>query len=143
TLAQTTGGILFAVAAAYFGYIFLLAGLDSTERKRMAVILFLFIGCMLFWAGFEQTGASLNLFAERYVDRNVYNWEIPTAWFQSFNSMFILIFAVPFSMLWVALAKRNLDPSAPAKFGLGLILLGVGFLFMVWAASIVSQGGKA
>lgn len=143
TVAQTTSWILFSVATLYFGYIFLLAGLDATERKRMAVILFLFIGCMLFWAGFEQTGASLNLFAERYVDRSVFNWEIPTAWFQSFNSMFILIFAVPFSMLWVALAKRNLDPSAPAKFGLGLILLGVGFLFMVWAANIVSQGGKA
>jgi proton-dependent oligopeptide transporter, POT family len=46
-------------------------------------------------------------------------------------------------MLWVALAKRNLDPSAPAKFGLGLIMLGLGFLFMVWAANIVSDGGKA
>jgi len=146
TVAQTTGGILFGIAVAYFAYIFLLAGLDSTERKRMAVILFLFIGCMLFWAGFEQTGASLNLFAERYVDRTIGwlgGWEIPTAWFQSFNSMFILIFAVPFSMLWVALAKRNLDPSAPAKFGLGLIMLGLGFLFMVWAANIVSDGGKA
>ncbi len=146
TLAQTTGFILFAVAIAYFAYIFLLAGLDSTERKRMAVILFLFIGCMLFWAGFEQTGASLNLFAERYVDRTIgwlNGWEIPTTWFQSFNSLFILIFAVPFSMLWVGLAKRNLDPSAPAKFGLGLIMLGLGFLFMVWAANIVSDGGKA
>jgi POT family proton-dependent oligopeptide transporter len=54
-----------------------------------------------------------------------------------------LIFATPFSMLWVALAKRNLDPSAPAKFGLGLILLGLGFIFMVIAANIVSQGGQA
>jgi POT family proton-dependent oligopeptide transporter len=146
TVAQTTGGVLFGIAVVYFAYIFALAGLDSTERKRMAVILFLFIGCMLFWAGFEQTGASLNLFAERYVDRTVgwlNNWEIPTAWFQSFNSLFILIFAVPFSMLWVALARRNLDPSAPAKFALGLIMLGLGFLFMVWAANIVSDGGKA
>jgi POT family proton-dependent oligopeptide transporter len=146
TVAQTTGGVLFGIAVVYFAYIFAFAGLDSTERKRMAVILFLFIGCMLFWAGFEQTGASLNLFAERYVDRTVgwlNNWEIPTAWFQSFNSLFILIFAVPFSMLWVALARRNLDPSAPAKFALGLIMLGLGFLFMVWAANIVSDGGKA
>jgi len=145
TLAQTTSWILFSVAGLYFGYIFLFAGLDPTERRRMAVILFLFIGCMLFWAGFEQTGSSLNLFAERYVDRTIHSigWEIPTQWFLSFNSLFILIFAVPFSMLWVALARRNMDPSAPAKFGVGLIMLGLGFLFMVWAANIVSQGGKA
>jgi POT family proton-dependent oligopeptide transporter len=99
----------------------------------------------MFWAGFEQTGASLNLFAERYVDRFVdsLNFEIPTAWFQSLNSIYILIFATPFSMLWVALAKRNLDPSAPAKFGIALILLGIGFVFMVIAANIVSQGGQA
>jgi POT family proton-dependent oligopeptide transporter len=145
TLAQLTGAVLVSVAVAYFAYMFFFAGLDTVEKKRMGVILFLFIGCALFWAGFEQTGASLNLFAERYVDRMVdaFSFEIPTAWFQSLNSVFILMFAAPFSMLWVALAKRNLDPSAPAKFGLALILLGLGFLFMVAAASIVAQGGKA
>ena len=144
-IARGTGGVLIGIAAVYFAYMLLFAGLDSVEKKRMLVILFLFIGCALFWAGFEQTGASLNLFAERYVDRfiDTFNFEIPTAWFQSLNSIYILIFATPFSMLWVALAKRNLDPSAPAKFGLALILLGLGFIFMVIAASIVSQGGQA
>lgn len=144
-MARGTGGVLIGIAAVYFAYMLLFAGLDSVEKKRMLVILFLFIGCALFWAGFEQTGASLNLFAERYVDRFVdaFNFEIPTAWFQSLNSIYILIFATPFSMLWVALAKRNLDPSAPAKFGLALILLGLGFIFMVIAANIVSQGGQA
>jgi proton-dependent oligopeptide transporter, POT family len=143
TLAQATGALLAAISIGYFAYMFLFAKLDSVEKKRMAVILFLFIGCALFWAGFEQTGASLNLFAERYVDRIVGTFEIPTEWFQSLNSTFILAFAVPFSMLWVALAKRNLDPSAPAKFGFALILLGLGFLFMVLAASVVSRGEQA
>jgi len=145
SLARTTGAVLVAVAALYFAYMFFFASLDSVEKKRMVVILFLFVGCALFWAGFEQTGASLNLFAERYVDRVIggINFEIPTAWFQSINSIFILVFAAPFSVLWVALAKRNLDPSAPAKFGIALILLGVGFLFMVMAATVVAAGGKA
>jgi len=145
TLAQTTGVLLTAIAVGYFAYMFLLAGLNSTEKKRMWVILFLFIGCALFWAGFEQTGASLNLFAERYVDRTIeaLDFVIPTAWFQSLNSVFILVFAAPFSMLWVALGKRNLDPSAPAKFAFGLILLGLGFLFMVAASSIVARGDQA
>ncbi|HVF15257.1 MAG TPA: peptide MFS transporter [Steroidobacteraceae bacterium] len=145
SLAQTTGAVLVAVAALYFAYMFFFASLDAVERKRMVVILFLFIGCALFWAGFEQTGASLNLFAERYVDRTLeaINFEIPTAWFQSVNSVFILIFAAPFSVIWLTLAKRNLNPSAPAKFGFALILLGVGFLFMVAAANVVAGGGKA
>ena len=144
-LAQFTGIVLASIAVGYFAYMFLFAGLETIEKKRMGVILFLFIGCALFWAGFEQTGASLNLFAERYTDRYVesLNWEIPTEWFQSLNPVFILIFATPFSVLWVALAKRNLDPAAPAKFAFGLILLGLGFLFMVWAANIVADGGKA
>ncbi len=145
SLAQTTGVVLAAVALLYFAYMFLFAKLDATEKKRMVVILFLFIGCALFWAGFEQTGASLNLFAERYVDRTLESigFVIPTAWFQSVNSVFILMFAAPFAALWTSLARRNLNPSAPAKFGLALILLGIGFLFMVAAANVVAQGGKA
>jgi proton-dependent oligopeptide transporter, POT family len=145
SLAQTTGAVLVAVAALYFAYMFFFASLDAVEKKRMVVILFLFIGCALFWAGFEQTGASLNLFAERYVDRmlDAFNFELPTAWFQSVNSVFILVFAAPFSVIWLTLAKRNLNPSAPAKFGFALILLGVGFLFMVAAANVVAGGGKA
>jgi POT family proton-dependent oligopeptide transporter len=145
TLAQTTGAVLVVVTAGYFIYMFLFAQIDSTERKRMWVILFLFVGCALFWAGFEQTGASLNLFAERYVDRSLgaFDFVIPTPWFQSLNAIFIIIFAAPFSVLWVGLAKRNLDPSAPAKFGLGLIMLGLGFVFMVIAASVVARGEQA
>jgi POT family proton-dependent oligopeptide transporter len=145
TLARLTGGVLAGVAVAYFAYMFFFAGIDAIEKKRMVVVLFLFVGCALFWAGFEQTGASLNLFADRYVDRHIdaFDFEIPTAWFQSLNPIFILLFAAPFSMLWVGLARRNLDPSAPAKFGFGLILLGLGFVFMVIAANIVAQGGQA
>lgn len=145
TLARLTGAVLVGVATAYFVYLFFFATLTPLEKRRMVVIAFLFVGCALFWAGFEQTGASLNLFAERYVDRSIeaLNFEIPAAWFQSLNSVFILLFAAPFSMLWVALAKRNMDPSAPAKFGLALILLGIGFLFMVVAAKLVAGGGKA
>lgn len=145
SLAQTTGAVLAAFAVLYFGYMFFFASLDTIEKKRMVVILFLFVGCALFWAGFEQTGASLNLFAERYVDRTLaaIDFVIPTAWFQSINSVFILIFAAPFAALWTSLARRNLNPSAPAKFGFALILLGIGFLFMVVAANAVASGEKA
>jgi proton-dependent oligopeptide transporter, POT family len=143
SLVRGTSAVLAAVVLGYFAYMLLLAELDTAERKRMVVLLFLFAGCALFWAGFEQTGPSLNLFAERYVDRMIGTFEIPTHWFQSLNSLFILVFAVPCSMLWIALARRNLDPSAPAKFAFGVILLGLGFLFMVMAANVVSRGEQA
>jgi proton-dependent oligopeptide transporter, POT family len=144
-VADNTLGLLSIAAALYFLYMFFFAGLDATEKKRLLVILYLFIGCAFFWAGFEQTGSSLNLFAERFTDRHLssIDFMIPTGWFQSINSIFILMFGAPFSMLWVWLAKRQLDPSAPVKFALGLILLGLGFLFMVWAANIVAGGQQA
>jgi POT family proton-dependent oligopeptide transporter len=101
------------------------------------------MGCAMFWSGFEQSGSSMNLFADRYTQLD-YEWfSIPSTWFQSINSMFIIIFAPVFAWLWVALAKRNLNPSTPAKFGFGLLLLAIGFLVMVGASMIVVNGDQA
>ena len=98
----------------------------------MRGILILFIGAALFWSGFEQAGSSMNLFAERLTDRTVLGFEIPASWLQSVNPIFIIIFAPVFGWLWVALGSKN--PSIPAKFGIGLLLLGIGFQVMAWAA---------
>jgi POT family proton-dependent oligopeptide transporter len=108
------------------------------------VIGVLFVGSALFWAGYEQAGSSLNLFAERYTDRTLsaIHFLIPTGWFQSLNPAFIIIFAPLVAWLWMALAKRNLNPSAPAKFAIGLIVMGSGFLGMAAAATIVAHGSK-
>ncbi|MGH8186578.1 MAG: peptide MFS transporter, partial [Steroidobacteraceae bacterium] len=110
------------------------------ERKRVIVMIALFAACAIFWAGFEQTGASLNLFAERHTDRDIFGWEMPAGVLQAVNPAFIIIFAPVFAAIWVTLGKRNLDPAAPAKFALGLILMGVGFLVMFLAARYVVQG---
>ena len=96
----------------------------------------------VFWSGFEQAGSSLNLFAERYTERGFFGKEIPAGWSQSLNPMFILIFSPFIASLWVNLAKRNLNPSIPLKFALGLIQLGLGFLVMVFAAKLVVTGDK-
>ena len=126
----------------YFAYYFLFADLTTEERRRGVVLVVLFIGCALFFSGFEQAGSSLNLFAERYTDRMILNFEIPSAWFQSLNSVFIVLCAPFFAWLWIALARRKLNPSAPAKFALGLMLMGSGFLVMAAAAAIVAHGSK-
>ena len=100
------------------------------------VLVVLFVGCALFFSGFEQAGSSLNLFAERYTDRMIgwLHFVIPTGWFQSLNSIFIVLCAPFFAWMWIALARRHMNPSAPAKFALGLMLMGSGFLVMAAAA---------
>ena len=144
TLAQTTTALIVAMAVLYFGYLFSFAGLSAEERRRAVVILVLFLGSALFWSGYEQAGSSLNLFAERYTDRSIgwLHFVVPTGWFQSLNPAYIIIFAPAFAWAWVALAKRNLNPSAPAKFAIGVILMGSGFLIMAAAAVIVAGGSK-
>ncbi len=131
---------LVALAAGYFGYLLFFAGLDLDERKRVVAMIALFIACAMFWAGFEQAGSSFNLFAERHTDRDVFGWNMPAGVLQAVNPLFIILFAPVFAALWVNLGRRNLDPSAPAKFAVGLILMGFGFLVMFLAARYVVAG---
>jgi proton-dependent oligopeptide transporter, POT family len=128
------------LAAGYFAYLLFFAGLDTDERKRVVAIIALFSACAMFWAGFEQAGASFNLFAERHTDRNIFGWDMAAGVLQAVNPLFIIIFAPVFAAIWVNLGRRNLDPSAPAKFAVGLILMGCGFLVMFFAARYVVKG---
>jgi len=135
--------VIVGMAVLFFAYVFVFGNLTSEERKRLVALIVLLMGCAMFWSGFEQSGSSLNFFADRYTQLDFSWFSIPSTWFQSVNSVFIIIFAPVFAWLWVALAKRNLQPSTPAKFGFGLILLACGFLVMVGASTIVANGDKA
>jgi POT family proton-dependent oligopeptide transporter len=143
-LAQGATFVIVAMAVLYFLYYFFIAGLTREERRRGVVLVVLFLGCVLFFTGYEQAGSSMNLFADRYTDRLIawLHFEIPTGWFQSLNSAYIFIFAPFFAWLWIALARRNLNPSAPAKFAIGVMLMGSGFLVMAAASAIVASGSK-
>ena len=139
-LARGSTYAIVALAFVYFGYVFLLGRLTGDERGRVIVIIVLFFAAAMFWSGFEQAGSSLNLFAERYTIREFGGFEIPASWFQSLNPVFIIILAPLYSMLWIALARRHLDPSTPLKFAVGLIILGLGFAVMIGAAALVAEG---
>lgn len=136
-LAAATGIIIVSLAFIYFLYVLIFVKLNTVEKKRVVVIFFLFVGAALFWSGFEQAGSSMNLFAERHTDRMIFGWEMPASWFQSVGALFIIIFAPIFGSLWIRLANRN--PSIPAKFGLGLLILGVGFLLLMWGSTFIGQ----
>jgi proton-dependent oligopeptide transporter, POT family len=124
----------------YFAYLLLFAGLNAVERNRVLVMIALVAAGALFWAGYEQTGASMNLFAERYTDRHILAWSMPAAWLQAVNPIFIIAFAPVFAALWIALGKRGRDLNAAGKFGAGLIFLGLGFLVMYFASQHVVAG---
>jgi len=142
-MAAASNNVIAIVALLYFGYLIFFGGLDNDERKKVGVIAILFLFSAMFWSGFEQAGSSLNLFADRFTDRTVLGWEIPTGYFQSINSLFIIIFAPIFGAMWIWLGRRNLEPSSPLKFAFGLILLGVGFFVMYFATKIAASGQLA
>ena len=143
-LARASTVLIVGTAVLYFGYVMIAAKLSAEERRRMLVIVVLFLGSALFWSGYEQAGSSLNLFAERYTDRNLaaIHFVIPAGWFQSLNPLFVISFAPVVAYLWIALAKRHLNPSAPAKFAIGVMLMGCGFLVMAAASALVAAGSK-
>ncbi|MGF1670271.1 MAG: peptide MFS transporter, partial [Balneolaceae bacterium] len=136
------GIIIFFLVIAYFTYVYIAEELTTDQKKKIGVIAALFIFSAIFWSGFEQAGSSLNLFAERYTDRNLFGWLMPASWLQSVNPVFIITLAPVFGWLWVALAKKNLEPSTPAKFAFGLIFLGLGFLVMMFASFYVVGGNQ-
>ncbi|MPT48306.1 MAG: peptide MFS transporter [Sphingobium sp.] len=133
---DAVGWLLVTCGAVMVGYLLWEAfgKLEKIDRDRMMAALFLLALNPLFWALFEQAGSSLNLFTDRHVDRTVLGWEVPASVFQSVNSIYIILLAPMFAALWVALNKRGLEPSIPAKFGLALLQVGLGFLVLVWGA---------
>jgi proton-dependent oligopeptide transporter, POT family len=141
-LSAAVSWLIVVLAVAYFTYLIFFAGLTVEERRRAYVLIALFVGCAIFFAGYEQMGASFNLFAQRYTERHLFGWEVPAGVLQAVNPLFIIIFAPVLAVLWLFLGRHNRDLSAPAKFGAGLIFLGLGFLIMYVAAGFVLAGQK-
>ena len=135
--------ILLFVFLFYFIYLLIFSDLEAKEKKKVGAIIILCLFSVIFWFGAEQAGSSLNIFADVYTHRTFFGWQMPASWLQSVNPAFIIIFAPIFGWLWVWLNKRNLEPSSPVKFAMGLILLGAGFLVMVFAAEVAMAHMKA
>lgn len=109
-------------------------------RDKVIAMLIIFAFNILFWMFFEQAGSSFNFLAENIVDRNLGGWEFPTAWFQSVNSIAIIVLAPVIAWIWVKMGRRN--PSIPRKFGLGLLFNGLAFLLLMFALSSLIDPGS-
>jgi POT family proton-dependent oligopeptide transporter len=127
----------------YFAYLFILGGLNSDEKKRVAVIAVLFVFAAIFWSAFEQTPTALNLFAQDFTNRMIGGWEMPATWFQSVNSFWIILLAPVIAALWTGLGSRNINLSSPVKFAIGLGLTALAFVIMIFAANIVVGNGSS
>ncbi len=112
---------------------------EKQEKQRISVIFILLIFAVFFWAGFEQAGSSLSLYTDKFIDRSIGSFEIPTSWFQSVNPLFIVTLAPLFTLFWASPIGRRL--TTPVKMGVGMIILGAGFLFMIGAVAERSANG--
>ena len=139
-LAQLATEAVVGVALLFFVYLLTGAGLTAIQRQRVVVVIVLFIASTLFWAGFEQGGSSLNLFAERFTERHLGGREIPAEWLQSLDSIFIILFGPVFSSLWLMLGRRHLDPPAGVKFALGVGFMAAAFAVMASASHLIATG---
>ncbi len=113
--------------------------LTQVEKQRLTAIGILFLFSILFWGVYEQGGSSLNVFADRCTRTELFGWKFPSSWMQSLQAIFVIVLAPVFSMLWLRLGEKQ--PSSPAKFTWGLLLLGSGILLMV-PASLMAASGK-
>ncbi len=112
------------------------------EFHRMVVAVILVVFTVVFWTLFEQAGSSLTFFADRNTDRQIGGYLMPAGQAQIFNPLFIVILAPLFSVLWVWLGKRGLEPSTPVKFAIGLLMVGAGFLFLVFGTRFAGPDFK-
>jgi POT family proton-dependent oligopeptide transporter len=114
----------------------------GADWARIGAICILTLFALLFWAGFEQAGSSLTLFADRATQLTAFGFSYPSSWFQSVEPLFVIMFSPIFAFIWLSLAKRKAEPSSPAKFTLGLFFLALSFLLIVPAAKAFEQSGN-
>ncbi|MEM7456668.1 MAG: peptide MFS transporter [Planctomycetota bacterium] len=140
-VADFTGYFILAIVAAFLSYVAFFTGLGPVARKKIGVIGILFVVTALFWSAFEQSSTSINVFVRDFTDRVIFGLQIPTEALQAVNPLFIIALSPVFGALWIRLAAKNMTPSIPLKFALGMLQLSAGFFVLMFAAGLA--GGAA
>ncbi|MEE2570312.1 peptide MFS transporter [Pseudarthrobacter sp. J64] len=128
-LARTMAYAAIAASVIYFTLIFRSKKVTAVERSRVLAFIPLYIASAGFWALFQQQFTFIAVYSEEKLDRNLFGWEMPAAWVQSINPVFIIIFAGVMAALWTKLGKKQ--PSSPMKFAIGLLVMGLAFLAFI------------
>jgi len=116
--------------------------LTKVETQRILVIYIVGFFVIFFWACFEQAGSSLTFIADQQTDTNILGWQMPPSLVQNFNAIFIVIFAFPFSWMWVQLNKKGIEPISPVKQSIGLMLLAAGYFVIAMRVKSLGMSEK-
>ncbi|MEZ5027882.1 MAG: peptide MFS transporter [Ferruginibacter sp.] len=116
--------------------------ITKVERDRIWVLYIVCFFVMFFWGAFEQAGSSLTFIADNQTDTNIFGWNMPPSMVQNFNGIFVMIFAIPFSILWVWMNKKKLEPISPVKQAWGLLLIALGYLIIASQVKGLGITGK-
>ncbi|ESU21039.1 proton-dependent di-tripeptide transporter [Flavobacterium enshiense DK69] len=115
--------------------------LTKVERDRILVIYIVSFFVIFFWAAFEQAGSSLTFIADNQTDRNFFGWQMPPSMVQIFNGLFVVLLAVPFSMLWDKLRAKGSEPISPMKQSFGLLLIAVSYFIIAHNVKDLGNSG--
>lgn len=116
--------------------------ITKMERDRIWVLYIVCFFVMFFWGAFEQAGSSLTFIADKQTDRNIFGWQMPGSMVQNFNGIFVMVFALPFSFLWIWMSKRKLEPISPVKQAWGLLLIALGYLIIAYQVKGLELSAK-
>ncbi len=140
--ADWIGSIIYATTIIIPLFIITDKSLTHVEKLRIGVIYIIAFFVIFFWAAYEQAGASLTFFADEQTDRHIGNWEMPAAYFQSFNPIMLVTLAPLFAAFWSFLGKKGIEPSSPRKQAIGLFLLSMGYLLIAFGVKGIMPGVK-
>lgn len=135
---DTYPALVYVLFALQIAAILFFAFKPDVESKRLAAILVFFFAAEVFWAIFEQTGSTISLFADQLTRNEILGFAFPSSWWQSVNSIWVILLAPVFAFLWIRLGSKQ--PSSPLKFSLGLLFVAFSFVLMVPAAKLTAEG---
>ena len=116
--------------------------LTKVETQRILVLYVVAFFVIFFWAAFEQAGSSLTFIADNQTDTSIFGWNMPPSMVQNFNGFFVIIFALPFSALWLWMQRKNMEPISTVKQSIGLALIALGYLIIALQVKDLGTSGK-
>ncbi len=133
--------LIYASGITLAGLIISDTSLTKIERERIFVIYIVAFFVIFFWAAFEQAGSSLTFIADNQTDRNFFGWNMPPSMVQIFNGLFVVAFAIPFSMLWDYLRSKDREPISPMKQSFGLALIAISYFIIAYNVKDLGNDG--
>lgn len=133
--------IIYASGLTLAGLILSDKTLTKVETQRIWVIYIVSFFVIFFWAAFEQAGSSLTFIADNQTDRNFFGWNMPPSMVQIFNGLFVVMFAVPFSLLWDKLRNAGKEPTSPFKQATGLMLIAISYFIIAHNVKDLGNSG--